>query len=152
MSTKRISFIVLIIILILVSLFSCKDFRIFCIMSGSMEPTISTGSLILVDTDVALHMEDIVTFTKQDSIITHRIVRQINDQKFITKGDVNNSNDPTPLYKSQIIGKVILTIPYIGYIVIFLRRYLWLLCAAFLMFMYIMKERKKLWNSVTRKK
>ncbi|MBS9795790.1 signal peptidase I, partial [[Clostridium] innocuum] len=39
-----------------------------------MEPTISTGSLILVDTDVVLYTEDIVTFQKQDSIITHRIV------------------------------------------------------------------------------
>ena len=114
-----------------------------------MEPTISTGSLILVDTDVALHMEDIVTFQKQDSIITHRIVRQIDDQKFITKGDANDSDDPTPLYKSQIIGKVILTIPYIGYIMIFLRRYLWLLCAAFLL-CHLIRERKRrnMWQNV----
>ena len=59
-----------------------------------MEPTISTGSLILVDTDVVLYTEDIVTFQKQDSIITHRIVRQIDDQRFITKGDANDSDDP----------------------------------------------------------
>ena len=110
-----------------------------------MEPTISTGSLILVDTDVSLqlHMEDIVTFTKQNSIITHRIVRRINDQKYITKGDANNSDDPTPLYKSQIIGKVILTIPYIGYIVLFIRRYLWLLCAAFLAWQIIRKRKRR---------
>ena len=62
-----------------------------------MEPTISTGSLILVDTDVVLYTEDIVTFQKQDSIITHRIVRQIDDQRFITKGDANDSDDPTPV-------------------------------------------------------
>lgn len=145
MSTKRISFLALVILLVLISLFSCNHFRIYCILSGSMEPTISTGSLILVDTDVSLqlHMEDIVTFTKQDSIITHRIVKQINDQKFITKGDANNNDDPTPLYKSQIIGKVILTIPYIGYIVLFIRRYLWLLCIAFLAWQIIQKKEKE---------
>ncbi|MCI2985704.1 S26 family signal peptidase, partial [[Clostridium] innocuum] len=62
------------ILLVLVSLCLCGHFRIYCILSGSMEPTISTGSLILVDTDVVLYTEDIVTFQKQDSIITHRIV------------------------------------------------------------------------------
>ena len=148
MSTKRINFIILIILLILVSLFSCKDFRIYCIMSGSMEPTISPGSIILVDLKTEPHVEDIVTFQTQDTIITHRLKKQINDQKYITKGDANHSDDPIPLFKAQIIGKVIIVIPFIGYIVIFLRRYLWLLCAAFLMFMYIMKERKKLWNSM----
>ena len=142
--TKRTSILALTILLVSISLFSCNHFRIYCILSGSMEPTISTGSLILVDTDVSLqlHMEDIVTFTKQNSIITHRIVRQINDQKYITKGDANNSDDPTPLYKSQIIGKVILTIPYIGYIVLFIRRYLWLLCVAFLAGQIIQRRKK----------
>ena len=95
-----------------------------------MEPTISTGSLILVDTDVVLYTEDIVTFQKQDSIITHRIVRQIDDQRFITKGDANDSDDPTPLYKTQIIGK-------------FIRRYLWLLCAAFLAWQIIRKRKRR---------
>ncbi|MFR5328830.1 MAG: signal peptidase I, partial [[Clostridium] innocuum] len=129
------------ILLVLVSLCLCGHFRIYCILSGSMEPTISTGSLILVDTDAELHTEDIVTFQKQDSIITHRIVRQIDDQRTVTKGDANDSDDPTPLYKTQIIGKVILVIPYIGYIVLFIRRYLWLLCAAFLAWQ-IIRNRK----------
>ncbi|MCR0335994.1 signal peptidase I [[Clostridium] innocuum] len=144
----------MIILLVSISLCSCGHFRIFCITSGSMEPTISTGSLILVDTDAELHTEDIVTFQKQDSIITHRIVRQIDDQRTVTKGDANDSDDPTPLYKTQIIGKVILVIPYIGYIVLFIRRYLWLLCAAFLAWQLIRKKKegRKSWKSETRKK
>ena len=108
-----------------------------------MEPTISIGSLILVDTDAELHTEDIVTFQKQDSIITHRIVRQIDNQRTITKGDANDRDDPTPLYKTQIIGKVILVIPYIGYIDLFIRRYLWLQCAAFLAWQIIRKRKRR---------
>ena len=114
-----------------------------------MEPTISTGSITLIDLKAIPHVEDIATFQQNDTVITHRIVRQINDQKFITKGDANNSDDPTPLYKSQIIGKVILTIPYIGYIVLFIRRYLWLLCTAVLAWQIIQKrKRRDLWQNV----
>lgn len=143
----------MIILLIMISLLSCKDFRIYCIMSGSMEPSISTGSLILVDTSAELYAEDIVTFKQQDTIITHRIVEQINAQKYITKGDANETYDPMPLYKAQIIGKVIIVIPFIGYIVICFRRYLWLLCTAFLLCHFIHeRKRRNKWKSGIRKK
>ena len=63
-----------------------------------MEPTISPGSIILVDLKTEPHVEDIVTFQTQDTIITHRLKKQINDQKYITKGDANHSDDAISSY------------------------------------------------------
>ena len=133
----------MVILSVFISISSCREFRIFCILSGSMGPTIPTGSLILVHTDVELHTEDIVTFHQEDAVITHRIMRMIDDQTYITKGDANDSEDPLPLSRSQIVGKVILHVPFIGYIVSFMKRYLWLLCTAFFAWQITQKKKRR---------
>lgn len=40
---------------------------------------------------------------------------------FITKGDANKNADPIPVAKSQIIGRVVFCLPYLGYIIYFLK-------------------------------
>ena len=50
-------------------------------------------------------------------VTTHRIVGIAVDGKITTKGDANNTADMKTVTKREIIGKVIIDIPYVGYVV-----------------------------------
>jgi signal peptidase len=99
---------------------SVGKYRIFVVQSGSMEPAIKTGSLILVQPKGAYSVGDVVTRkTDQSSVtITHRIVSQeVKDGKlvFATKGDANGPIDSEAVPQSNIIGKETIALPYLGY-------------------------------------
>lgn len=95
-------------------------FHMYNVVSGSMEPEIRVGSLIYVHESEpeVIEEDDIIAFfsTVEDgSIITHRVVRNsVVSGTFTTKGDANSSEDPTPVSYDNFIGKVVLTIPYLG--------------------------------------
>lgn len=99
---------------------------VYIVQSPSMEPTCPVGSVIWVkkiSDPSKLEVNDVVTFklTKRTTA-THRIIRiEKSDTDpagyvFITKGDNNDSEDNVPLSPSDVIGKEILTIPYLGYV------------------------------------
>lgn len=99
---------------------------VYMVQSPSMEPTCPVGSVIWVkriSDPSKLEVNDVVTFrlTKRTTA-THRIIRiEESDTDpagyvFITKGDNNDSEDNVPLSPSDVIGKEILTIPYLGYV------------------------------------
>lgn len=101
-----------------------KGFRIFTVMSGSMEPAVTQGSVIFVIPQEEYQNEDVITFEKTDntstlSTITHRVIDVKKDQFgqsiFVTKGDANAVQDMDDVYQDQIIGKKVLSIPFIGY-------------------------------------
>lgn len=101
-------------------------FKIFTVQSGSMEPEIHTGSLIFVRPMPEYNIGDVVTRATSDPkvTITHRIVAKENtDGKtlFETKGDANEDVDGELVDQSNIIGRKIMTIPYIGYPIGFAR-------------------------------
>jgi len=101
-----------------------RGFRMLTVMSGSMKPTLQTGSVIFVKTMPDYAIGDIVTRATSDPkvTITHRIVskNEVDGQtKFETKGDANNSTDGEKFTQDKIIGKELLTIPYFGYVVSF---------------------------------
>ena len=73
--------------------------------SGSMANTLKTNDYILVMKSNNYKKGDIVTFIKEDRIVTHRIV-DINGSKITTKGDANFNVDK-PITKDKIIGKTI---------------------------------------------
>jgi len=102
-------------------------FGAYVIISPSMEPEISVlDAVITMRKDVKkIDKEDVITFISKDSshygvIITHRIVGIFeNDDGSIsyrTKGDNNNVEDQTLVNYNDILGKVILVIPYIGHL------------------------------------
>lgn len=101
------------------------NYKMFVVMSGSMEPKIKTGSIVVVKPQKEYQEGEIVTFNDSDKpnlSVTHRIfsVKEENDTKvFTTKGDANKSPDINEIRKGQILGKEILAIPYIGYIINF---------------------------------
>jgi len=99
---------------------SILNHSLFIVSSNSMSPEFETGSLLFVNMDAeALEVGDIITYKKPggDISTTHRIVDIVEDNArlFITKGDANNINDPLPVAEEEVIGRVSLSIPMIGY-------------------------------------
>lgn len=94
-------------------------YRSFLVQSGSMEPSIMTGDIIIIKSNNQYNINDVITFEDtQNRRVTHRIIDN-NDNKIITKGDANKSKDSEKINKSQIIGKVVFVIPKLGYLVSF---------------------------------
>lgn len=94
-----------------------KLISLFIVASGSMEPAIKTGSLVINTSEINYQIGDIVTYlqgTDKKNTVTHRIV-WIGENKFRTAGDANNRMDSNLFDKQQIIGKVKWVIPYAGY-------------------------------------
>ena len=97
------------------------NYKIFTVQSGSMEPTIKTGSIVVVKPQSSYQTGDVITFSEKNNpkiTTTHRVFG-INDGGFITKGDANNSTDSAKVADSQIMGKTIFSVPYLGYPVSF---------------------------------
>jgi signal peptidase len=89
------------------------------VLTGSMEPAIPVGSIVITKEQSSYEIEDIISFQEEGSVITHRII-SIDRERYITKGDANNVADTEEVQQKQILGKVILTIPLLGYLVIWL--------------------------------
>ena len=85
------------------------------VLSGSMEPEISSGDLLIVTEREGYAVEDIVVYQDGRMAVTHRII-SISGDEVITKGDANNAPDD-PITMSQIKGKVLFAIPLLGYLV-----------------------------------
>lgn len=95
------------------------NYKMMAVQSGSMEPTIKTGSIVVVKPEKDYKVGDIITFkdlNKSKTTVTHRIA-SVSGQFVTTKGDANKTADTDLINKSQIVGKEFLAIPYIGYIV-----------------------------------
>lgn len=98
--------------------------RMLIVQSGSMEPEIKTGSIVLVKEQKSYTYGDIVTFGKSEisGSTTHRIVDIKNTSgeiTFITKGDANQAPDREPITRDEILGSVFIIIPYVGYAISF---------------------------------
>lgn len=98
------------------------------VKSGSMEPTIPTGSIVVVMPGKTYHVGDVITFgkdTKTQIPTTHRIVsvrENVQGNFYTTKGDANEEQDPREVMASEVIGKVLVHVPYAGYILDFARQ------------------------------
>ena len=97
---------------------SIFGYRFYHILTGSMEPTIPTGSNVLVkEVDpYALKKGDIITFISKDAAIygsanTHRIISVEKDDSgstyYVTRGDANKLADSVPVYPEDVQGKVV---------------------------------------------
>ena len=96
-------------------------FRPYIVLSGSMDPAISTGSVVFTDSRSAFPKPgDIITYKSSGQYVTHRAVHISEDGYIITKGDANQTEDTSPVSPKQVIGTVSFTIPWIGYLVMFL--------------------------------
>ena len=92
-------------------------YEVFHVLSGSMEPTIPTGSLIIVKPVEPETVEegDVIAFSSNGSVVTHRVVGIDSSRgEFITKGDANEVADIYPTPFLALIGKVVFYITWVG--------------------------------------
>ena len=119
------SLFVLAVLVLFTSKTSLFGIRSFVVVSGSMEPAINLGSVVFTKAETDYQRGDIVSFSnKAGQTVTHRIMEIKTSpagQSFILKGDANNTVDGEEVKKREVIGKVFLTIPYLGRLVAFLR-------------------------------
>ena len=99
-------------------------FQVYTVLSGSMEPTYHTGSLIYVKEVDPYELEagDVITFMlDEDTLATHRIVEVVPDGedaaviRFRTKGDANDAEDGSLVHYKNVVGTPVFSIPYLGY-------------------------------------
>lgn len=95
----------------------------YAVLSGSMEPEYPVGSLVFVQDANADQLEvgDVITFDQTivgqgSTVVTHRIAQKDTaNRQFVTKGDANETNDPERVPYASVIGKVVFSIPVVGY-------------------------------------
>ena len=89
---------------------------IVSVVSGSMEPVLYRGDLIILVAPNDLKVKDVVIYQRPDisETIIHRIIEE-RDGGYIIKGDNNQVADPGIVRKNQILGKVIYAVPLLGY-------------------------------------
>ena len=104
--------------------------QVFTVLSGSMEPTYHTGSLIYVKKVDATKLSEgtVITFMlDEDTLATHRIVGVVPDEedpsviRYRTKGDANESEDGGLVHYKNVIGTPVFTIPYLGYLISYIQ-------------------------------
>lgn len=99
---------------------SLFGFSTAVVISGSMSGMIEVDDMIVIRQQKEYAVGDVITFRSGDSLVTHQIVRK-EGLSFITKGIANNTEDPRPVDRGNIVGKVILVIPGVGKVVTFVR-------------------------------
>ncbi|MGX1769978.1 signal peptidase I [Dietzia sp. NPDC055343] len=97
----------------------------YTVLTGSMEPTLSPGSLIVVKPvpPEELHAGDVITFqieSGNQAVNTHRITQVVYDaqgrQRIRTHGDANSIPDKDMLVAEQVRGRLWYSVPYLGYV------------------------------------
>ena len=90
-------------------------FGLAVVQSGSMEPTLFKGDLLVVVQQETYGEGDVVVFQSGNSLVVHRIVK-VGGHQVVTQGDANNTTDE-PIETSAIKGSVALSVPKVGYVV-----------------------------------
>lgn len=100
-------------------------YQSMAVLSGSMEPEISVGSIVFTkDADPAgLEVGDVITYKLSgNTLVTHRIIEKDEvAEQFITQGDANEVPDNSPVSYQNVVGKVAMDIPYLGYLSIYVK-------------------------------
>ena len=101
---------------------SVFGYSVLIVASPSMTGAIEAGDAIIIKKSDSYAVVDVITYFPADEnfSVTHRIVRMEGD-KFYTKGDANQSEDPDPVLIEQIAGKVAVKLDKVGYFIEWLK-------------------------------
>ncbi|TET44413.1 MAG: signal peptidase I [Dehalococcoidia bacterium] len=148
-------------LVIVVALFLLPRFggwRFDAVYTGSMEPELNVGGVVLIKPVEPLDIKpgDIIAYHSGEEIVTHRVVEVVTDAgepSFVTKGDANEDPDPLPAAATSVVGKVIFDVPYLGYLAAFVKTRLGFVLTVILPGLAIIGlELKNMWQVVLKKK
>lgn len=130
MEPKNIIPIAVVVILSLWFAMGNLPFKPIAIATGSMENTLMVGDVAIIKKCTASEVSegDIIQYKKDDFTVIHRVIaKYYEDDKcfFITKGDNNKEQDVDPVSETQLLGKEIFAIKYLGYPAVFLNKLNW---------------------------
>lgn len=104
--------------------------RVDAVLSGSMEPQLKTGAVVITRPiePESVVVGDIITFrttTVGENLISHRVIgiEENSPLYFHTKGDVNDDPDPFTVPAQNVVGKICFHIPFLGYATQFLKTF-----------------------------
>jgi len=130
--------------------------RVDAVFSGSMEPQLKLGGVVVTRPVEAgdIKVGDIITFHSplNERLTSHRViaVEDSSSLNFRTKGDANEDADPFVVPAQNLVGKVCFHIPYFGYIAQFIKTPLGLLLTMCLPGLAIMvMEMINIWRVIT---
>lgn len=102
--------------------------RVDAVSSGSMEPQLKVGAVVVTRSvePEAIAVGDIITFhptTVRENPISHRVigVEESSPLYFKTKGDANDAPDPFIVPARNVVGRICLHVPFLGYAAEFLK-------------------------------
>lgn len=106
--------------------FGCRS---LVVMSGSMEPTVPTGSVVVVKSipGAAIAVGDVISFHPPEDtarIVTHRVLAVTEQDGKVaveTRGDANTGSEKWSIDPAGTVGRVVFHIPYLGYLLAPLR-------------------------------
>ena len=88
-------------------------FDFFYIKTGSMEPELPVGSVVMVDPNARPKVGDIFAYENHGGTVIHRIAG-VEGGGYIFQGDANPSPDGAVVEESQLIGKVVVKIRFLA--------------------------------------
>jgi signal peptidase len=96
--------------------------RSFVVRSGSMEPAIDTGDVVVVQpiAPASAAVGDIVTFEHHGKLTSHRarvIQRRAHEVLFTTQGDANTGEEHWKVAADGRVGRVMYRVPKLGFAV-----------------------------------
>lgn len=116
----RIVAVILIIVMTASLVLYVLGMRSMYVVSNSMSPTFSRGSLLIVSRDHDHpRVGDIIAFEPEwftQGVVTHR-VHAIRGSEIFTKGDNNPVVDPAPVTSDRVDGRVLIIVPFAGLLV-----------------------------------
>jgi signal peptidase I len=124
-------------------------------LTGSMEPTISPGDVVIDEEIKPMNalVGDIVTFRDpedQSKLLTHRVVairRGGTHLWFTTQGDANNTQEHWRVPARGQIGRVMYTVPWVGHIAVLARTGLgWALLVGIPLLLLAGEELVRIWR------
>lgn len=142
-------------------------FGAYIIISNSMVPHINVNDAVVTMrvSEKNIKVNDVITFISKEietrgTPITHRVVGIVyddnNNKKILgyrTKGDHNNANDFAIIKPNEVLGKVYLRIPFVGYVRNFLIKPIgWILIVVLPCLIMIFNDSFKLFKTINNKK
>jgi len=100
--------------------------RFDTVLSASMEPALKMGSVVAIKPEgiEVVEVGDIIAFNVGELTVTHRAIdikSYEGDISIITKGDAVEDPDMRVVTDDNLVGRVVFSVPYFGYLSAFMR-------------------------------